>query len=594
MNGQKRRGSIAPYLAALLPILAIAFSPIGAGAVTLGSALGFSALSTTGDVIIQNVAKVGTTPLGSVGGADVTLGNNSSTGGDVIASPGNISIGNFSKIFGACVVPTAGTITKGLPLTPANYHCVGGEVMDSADPRIATFNAAISDVATFVTALLNPALVTGTVPTTVVKNFPSTTFTDTVSGGLNILEVTGDLTLNPSSTLFLSSVSGTATGGEALVLKIDGNLKIGNGAKISLKGLFPSTVLIYVGGNVTGWGNSTTVGATLLAPNAPIAVGSGAKVNGAVIGGGNVTFLQNATLLFNPFLVDIPTGQPQEITLGDAKGFLILSTQGDTTLGHLTFGKPVAPNAGDIGGSTDIIGDFSTIDGDVVASSGLPAAITVGPHAKVVGNCITPGGVVFSGPVNGKGTCGGFGGVGDPKLALLAGSAGDVTTFSAELASLPVDQALPAINVPTSASTIACTATASGAYVFSTPSIKIANSKTLTIDGTACPGAVIVINVFGDPSTSQGGAVNLGSGFTIALVGTTPDHVVFNVEGASVNPTVLNGTNSTFNGTLVAPVQVCKVGSTNVKFNGQLICGSDVTGGDNVTATYMPLVPIIP
>src|SRR5665213_522346 len=155
MNEQKRRGSMAPYLAMLLPILAVAFSPIGAGAVTLQAALGFSALSTTGDVIIQNVAHVGTTPLGSVGGADVTLGNNSSTGGDVIASPGNISIGNFSKIFGACVVPTGGTITKGLPLTPINYHCVGGEVMNSADPRIATFNAAITDVATFVTALLN-------------------------------------------------------------------------------------------------------------------------------------------------------------------------------------------------------------------------------------------------------------------------------------------------------------------------------------------------------------------------------------------------------------------------------------------------------
>jgi len=218
----------------------------------------------------------------------------------------------------------------------------------------------------------------------------------------------------------------------------------------------------------------------------------------------------------------------------------------------------------------------------------------------VIGNCITPGGVVFSGPVNGRGTCGGFGGVGDPKLALLAGSAGDVTTFSAELASLPVDQALPAINVPTfpatvgGKNTILCSATASGAYVFSTPSIKIANSKTLTIDGSACPGAVIVINVIGDPISGQGGAVNLGSGFTVALVGTTPDHVVFNVEGASINPTVLNGTNSTFNGTLVAPVQVCKVGSTNVKFNGQLICGSNVTGGDNVTATYEPLVPIIP
>jgi len=574
-------------LGGLLALLTAAMLPATAGAVTLGAALSFSALSTdttTDGVTLGQFAKVGTTPLGSVGGSFVSLGGaNSSTGGDVVANPGPITLGHFAIVHGACVVPTAGTIT----LT-TGAKCVGGEVKNDLDPRLGVLSDADTAVGTFVTALV-AATPTSTLPALTVKNFPASKITDTVSGGLNIIEIPS-VTLNNSSTLTLSSVSGTITPGEFLVLEITGNLSIGSSAKIVLKGLGADEVLIYVGGKVAAWGSSTTVQATVLAPGtSPINVGSQANLSGAVYGGGDVTFLDNAKLLFNPFLGDIPTATPPPpISLGDASGFLILSTQGTTTLGNVNSDSP-----GDIGGSTDTIGNSSKVLGDVVASSNIFPAITIKNFAKVSGDCITqdsPADTLVS--LKTGASCAGFSDT-SGKLALLEGSAGDVTTFSAEVASLPVDQALPAVNVTSKNSpfTIACTSApiTTGVYVTSTPSITMAGTTKLIINGSGCPaGTVMAINVTGSGAT--GGTVNLKSGFTIALVGTDAAHVVFNVEGASTSPDVIGGTNSTFAGTLVAPVQVCQVGSTNVKITGQLICGSTVTVGDNVTATYDPLV----
>jgi hypothetical protein len=585
---QKQRRIMRPILATTLPIIMIlALLPQSARAITLGGALGFSALSESGDVNINNVAKVGTNDLGSLGGNDITLGSNSFAGGDLIADPNGITIGNYSKVIGECFWTTG--ITFGLGVK----NCKGGNT-GGGDPGAKA--TAITDTNNFVAVLLgSPA--TLTMGPVTVKNYPGTTIADTVAGGLNIIKISGDLTLQSSSTLTLL---GTGTPGETLVLWINGNLKINSGAKIRLKGgLLADDVVIYVNGNVSPWNNSTTLGATLLAPNAPINVGSSARVDGAVIGGGSVTFLQNATLLYDPATnVNLPGGPPPPpITLGDAAGFLIVSTGGTTTLGHVSFGLPAAPNAGDIGGTTATIGDFTVIDGDVVASSSSFPAITVNQHAKVVGNCITqdsPASTLVSlvGVGPSKGTCGGFTNTGS-KLSKLLDSSADALTFTSELGALAADMALGPINVTTNSS-LACGASSinPGVYVFTTPWIKIANSKTLTIDGTNCAGKVIAINVTGPSQTSSSALLNFGAGFTIALKNIAATNVVFNVEGASSNPDVLSGTNSTFNGTLVAPVQNCTVGSTNVTFNGQLVCGSTVKVGDNVTATFMPLVTI--
>jgi hypothetical protein len=409
-----------------------------------------------------------------------------------------------------------------------------------------------------------------------VLNFPSTTIT--AAAGLNIIDIVGDLTLNNSSTLFLSG-----NPGDQIVLRISGDLHVGSGAKIVATGINPQDVLIYVAGSVASWGNSTKLDATILAPLSACSVGSSAKIDGAIICRDDVTFLQNATLLYDPSGINIPSPAPFPLTLGDAKGFLIVSTGGDTKLGNVTLGNPASPNAGDIGGNTDTIGNNSTIQGDVVASSGLIPDISLGNFASVVGTCFTNGGTVDLGL---GASCGTTVTGSDPKVTALLGSGADAANFSAVAASFTADQTLPAINIPASGTqTITCSGAPiiAGVTVVSTPSIKMGGSSTLKIDCAA--GQIVVINV-------TTGAVNLGAGFNISLVsGITPDSVVFNVEGIALAPPVLGGSSSHFNGTLVAPAQTCKV-STGAAITGQLVCAGDVTAGANLTATYAQLVPI--
>jgi hypothetical protein len=567
MKGRQRmRVGIGRNLAIVLPLLMVAMSPMKAGAVTLGSALGFSALSTAGDLNINNVAKVGTNNLGSVGGNNVTLGNNSKAGGNATADPGNILVGNFSKVMGTCFT-NGGTIT-----TTIGAKCVSGEVT-TGDGGIKA--GAITDAATFETALVGAAA-TATMGPVTVLNFPSTTIT--AAAGLNIIDIVGDLTLNNSSTLFLSG-----NPGDQIVLRISGDLHVGSGAKIVATGINPQDVLIYVAGSVASWGNSTKLDATILAPLSACSVGSSAKIDGAIICRDDVTFLQNATLLYDPSGINIPSPAPFPLTLGDAKGFLIVSTGGDTKLGNVTLGNPASPNAGDIGGNTDTIGNNSTIQGDVVASSGLIPDISLGNFASVVGTCFTNGGTVDLGL---GASCGTTVTGSDPKVTALLGSGADAANFSAVAASFTADQTLPAINIPASGTqTITCSGAPiiAGVTVVSTPSIKMGGSSTLKIDCAA--GQIVVINV-------TTGAVNLGAGFNISLVsGITPDSVVFNVEGIALAPPVLGGSSSHFNGTLVAPAQTCKV-STGAAITGQLVCAGDVTAGANLTATYAQLVPI--
>jgi hypothetical protein len=572
-NSHKRWARLT--LASLLALLTAALTPSWAGAVTLGNALDFSALSLSGDVDINNVAKVGSAPIGSpgdVGGSDVTLGNNSLAGGDAIAEPGDVvAIGNYSTVVGESITGAGGSVILGLGAKSGFIDTTG------TNGKLAVKADAITDVGTFDTALTSatPSLTLAAVTLAAGKK---ATITDSVVGGLNIIEVPS-VTLGNSSTLTLSG--GPA---DSLVLEITGDLKIGNGAKIVLTGgLSVNEVLIYVNGSVASWGNSTTVGATLLAPNSAIAAGSSAKVTGAIIAGGNVTFLENATLIFDTSLVDIPTA-PLPITLGDAAGFLIVSTGGDTKVGNVTLINPTVPPAGDIGGITDTFGsnvvvNNSTIQGDVIAASNTGVGISLGNYTKVKGVSITNGSTVFKGigAVSATDTTGT-----NPKLALLAGAGSDASTFSAEVASLPVDQTLAAINVPASHSQT-ISAGPNPVTVIDTPSITLGGSATLKIDGAA--GQIVVVNV-------TGGALILGPGFKITLTGgITADSVVFNVEGLSGSPALVGGASSIFNGTLVASGRAGQV-NTGATVNGQLIFGGDVTVGNNFKATYTPLVPI--
>jgi hypothetical protein len=570
---QKQKRIIGPILATLLPMVLMALLPLSAGAVTLGDALDFSALSTAGDVNINNVAKVSVNALGDVGGQNVVLGNNSLAGGAAVADPGNITVGNYSKVKGECITD-GGTVTLHTGAKCLSVDDTG------TNAKLAVMSQAITDVGNFETALVATSP-TQTLGAVTLASGKKATISDTVSG-LNIIELPS-VTLGNSSTLTLHGAPG-----DSMVLEITGTLTIGSGAKIVLAGGLPvDQVLIYVGGTVGSWGNSTSVGATLLAPNSVCAAGSGAKITGAIICGDSVTFLENATLTFNPSLVDIPGGGgTQPITLGNAKPFLLVSTGGNSKLGNVTLGNPATPNAGDIGGNSDILGSNSVIQGNVVAANNSSTGISVGNVTKVKQGCITGGSSVVLGS---NASCASTDTTGtNPKLTTLAGAGPDASSFAAAVSGLTADQTIPAINIPASGhQTLTCTASPNRppTTVVDTPSITMGGSSTLTID---CPaGTIMVINVDGSP-----GVLTLGPGFTIALTGgITADSVVFNVENISASPALLSGTSSTFNGTLIAAARGCSV-KTGATINGQVVCGSDVTVGDNLTATYMPLVSI--
>jgi len=572
------RRCIGLTLGGLLALLTAALVPSSAGAVTLGNALDFSALSLTGDVNINNVAKVGVAaigPQGDAGGSNVTLGSNSLAGGNAIASPGDvITVGNFSTVKGACITGAGGAVNLG-----TGAKCLLGTDTTGTNGKLTVFADAITDVGTFDTALTS-ATPTQTLGALTLAAGKKGTITDSVAG-LNIIELPS-VTLGNSSTLTLVGAPG-----DTVVLEITGSLKIGSGAKILLSGgLTPADVLIYVGTSVASWGNTTTVNGTVLAPNSPIAAGSGAKVTGAIIGQGNVTFLQNATLTFAPSLVDIPTA-PLPITLGDAAGFVVVSTGGTTVFGNVTLANPTAPPAGDIGGNTDtfgnntVVGSTSTLQGNVVAASVSGVGISLGNFAKVDHACITAGSTVHLGTgatcVGGTDTSGT-----NPLLAKLAGSGADASAFAAAVGSLPVDQTLVAINIPASG-TQTLNAGPNPVTVIDTPSITMGGSSTLKINGAA--GQIVVVNV-------TGGALTLGPGFKITLTGgITADSVVFNVQGISATPALVGGSSSIFNGTLVAAARACTI-STGAKVTGQLVCGGNVIIGNNLIINYDPLVPI--
>jgi len=585
-------------LGGLLALLTATLIASSAGATTLGGALAFSALSTGGDVFINNVAKVGTNDLGSVGGLDdVTLGNNSFAGDEAIATD-TVTIGNFSKVRGECITNSgAGSIITGLPVDsfPFPKHC--GSASESGP--LTDLTDGITDTGLFESALTGfTGPITPHAPITLASNG-----TTTITGvaGLNVIKITGDVKLGSVSKLTLAGPAGAE-----VVLWITGDLSVGDGAKILVSGISNFDVVIYVGGTIASWLNSTSVTATLLVPNSDCAVGSGAKVDGAVICGGDVTFKENATLLYDPSEVDIPPpGPPPPLTLGEAQDFLILSTQDDTGLGHLNLANTAFADAGDIGGVTDSIGNGSTIEGDVVASSATNPGITM-TQTIVDGRCLTSpaGQVKFLPPGISKCKLG-FIDV-DNKVALLASAAGDVATFSAEAGSLPADVTYPGgVTVPVNATHSNLTNVPAQPFdcvpgqpvtVIDTPFIQLGSASSLIInDVPNCTGTqVLVINVTGPAPKPSSPLLNLAAGFKVTIENGFPaNQVVFNLEGPAT-AALFGGNSSVFNGIVVAPTQGCTVGTTNVKFNGQLICGGPVTTGNGVTSTYLQLQPFTP
>jgi hypothetical protein len=277
----------------------------------LGAALGFSLLSLADDgsvdVGVGNGSKL-TTPLcyisGEVGaGSNIALGNNDLTGGDVISYNGSIALNNYATVQGQCVTSQGpGSVTK-------NVGATCGSIDTSGTNGLLDFLDEAAWDASFFACDVYGGTPTQSIPAINIADGKTFTVTDSVTGGLNFIDVPS-LAIGNSATLVLS-------GGplDTVVLRVDGNTSIGHGAKIVLTGgLTPFGVVIAAQGGVSSWGNSTTVNGTILVgepyaeePDFNCSVGSGATVNGAILCGNNLTVGPNARVNFQPaFAVNVP------------------------------------------------------------------------------------------------------------------------------------------------------------------------------------------------------------------------------------------------------------------------------------------------
>ena len=292
---------------ALIAFMGARVSWAGESTDCLGSALAFSLFSFAQDGDIEigvgNAAKVSSSLCflsGEIGaGGDIALGNNGLYTGDVV-SFGAITLNNYAKVMGTCAT-NGGPVTRKTGATCGSTDTSGtNSLLGLADEAYFDGGAFACDVSIDSPTQSLPAVVLGAS-----KKF---TISDTVTGGLNLIDVPS-MALGNSSTLTLW---GGAT--DTLVLRIDGNTTIGSGAKIVLAGgLTPFQVVIAAQGGISAWGNSTTINGTMLvgqpfnSADRACPVGSGATINGALLCEDDLSMGPNPRVNYLPaFQVHVP------------------------------------------------------------------------------------------------------------------------------------------------------------------------------------------------------------------------------------------------------------------------------------------------
>ena len=263
------------------------------------------------------------------------------------------------------------------------------------------------------------------------------------------------------------------------------------------------------------------------------------------------------------------------LSLGDAAGFVVLSTGSNVVLGN---GARSA--SGDIGGNTVSAGNYSYFVGNVVAGSNFGTAINFSNYVDVDGSCITGGGSVL---LHTGATCDAQDTSGsNPEVAMLSGAAADASSFAASIAAEPANQTLASIVVADSRNTtIACSST--GLYVVDVGTITLGNSATLNIKCAA--DSFVVVNI-------TAGQFKFGHGAKVQLLGGIgPNAVVFNIEGTSVTPG-LSGLNSAqLVGTFLSAARPCSIG-VNFGLTGALICGGAISVSNQSRWNLSALQPV--
>lgn len=264
-----------------------------------------------GDVF---VATGGVATPGIVGGSDVAIGNNSIAGHDAVAASGALMLSNYAQTLGVCVTSGAA------PQLKVGAVC-GGVDTSGTNPDLTAYTNASGDLAAFEAAL---AAAPPTQTLAAIDLAAGKSATITAVAGANIIEVP-TVTLGNSATLTLAGPA-TAT----VVLEITGNLSIGSGAAIVLAGMQPANVIINVGGAIGGWGASSRISGTLIAPGGGCAGMSGVTIDGALVCAGAIAFGTNFKVDYAPATVTV-AGVP----LGNVQAFALLSLGGGVSVGNV-------------------------------------------------------------------------------------------------------------------------------------------------------------------------------------------------------------------------------------------------------------------
>jgi choice-of-anchor A domain-containing protein len=256
-----------------------------------GAAANFSVLSdgftSTGS------AKVG----GDVGGQMVQLTDNAGVKGSVIGRRSfgvAIDLGDNAKVSGKCVTG-GGTISI---VTAHPAKCSGGKDTSGSDPVVTTYDNAITDANSLISALdgLTPTMSLSEIDVAsgakVTMSFPA---------GTNVVALTGRMLIESGSKLTIK-----APAGASVIFQIGTLFTTQSSAKIVLSGgIKPGRVAYLLDGDVT-LGTKSSVMGTLLAPSGNCMMDSGSKLAGAIICENSVTFEGTAKLAFAPLSSTFP------------------------------------------------------------------------------------------------------------------------------------------------------------------------------------------------------------------------------------------------------------------------------------------------
>ncbi|MDO8433550.1 MAG: ice-binding family protein [Candidatus Binatus sp.] len=374
---------------------AVAGTALSAHAGGLGAARHFAVLATDGGVRIGNAASISPGATGLIGGTTVRLGNGSGTGASVIAGAASaraITVGNGSRTQGQCV-SGGGSITIGHASS-----CRAGLDNGGQNPLLNELSAAVGDAASAASELgaLNPTQNLQPI------NLPhGGSATIALAPGFNVIKLPS-ITAGNGARIVIDGLE-DAYG----AINVAGDLSLGNGARILLKGGITADELIWnVGGNAR-FGNAATVKGTVLADMGNCSAGNGVTVAGALICGTVATgdrMRTDYTWAFLPrtiYVRNFDAGRVTEYPVGSSGNVAPSAViEGDAT--QLSVGSNLGPIGIALDGSGNIYAQnrtplFSSIEAYAAGASGnVPPIASIDDGENKFGIALDAAGNIYT------------------------------------------------------------------------------------------------------------------------------------------------------------------------------------------------------